>query len=94
MGAAARELKMSIPNIEWCHAWSRARSTPGTSWHAMSASYTSREAVCVLRARQQRAALASAGGSVASGAPIADGPVDAQTASEGREKLLLKAHTA
>ena len=91
MAAAARELKMSIPSIEWRHAWNRAHSTPGTSWHTMSASYTNREAVYLLRARQQRAALASAGGSVASGAPGAAGPVDAPTASEGREKPLLKA---
>ena len=92
MAAAARELKMTIPSIEWRHAWNRAHSTPGTSWHTMSASYTKREAVYLLRARQQRAALASAGGSVASGAPVAAGPVDAQSASEGREKPLLKAH--
>ena len=56
-GAAARGLKMTIPNIEWRHAWSRAHSTPGASWHAMSASYTHHEAVCLLCARPQRAAF-------------------------------------
>jgi len=59
--AAARQVRMGIACIEWRHAWNRQHASAGTSWHQFGASYTTREALYLLKARKQRAKLAAAG---------------------------------
>ena len=94
MRAWARQIRFGIASIEWRHAWNSVHSTPSTAWHNMAASYTTREASYLLRARNLRAAQAalSAPQLALDDAP-ADAPMGNPADSAGDERKLYKAQS-
>ena len=77
------------------HALNSAHSTSSTAWHNMAASYTTREASYLLRARNLRAAQAALSSTpqLALNDAPADAPMGNPADSAGDERKLYKAQS-